>query len=123
MRNLKLLGIVTLIVGQLLGSFAHAAEMTAREKRVEILKKGNLKGIVYAGKDKPKAIIYVFTDLDCGYCRKLHHEIAKLNELGIQLNMLAMPRQGVGSPSYNKLVSVWCSKDPKETLEQAMEGG
>ena len=31
-----------------------------------------------------KAVVNVFTDVDCGYCRKLHGEVPRLNELGIE---------------------------------------
>jgi protein-disulfide isomerase len=123
MKKLKLLGVLILLVlGQFSVSFVQAEDKVAtRDTRVEVLKKGGLNEIVY-GADNPKAVIHVFTDLNCGYCRKLHHEVGKLNESGVQVRFLAMPRQGVGSPGYNKMVSVWCSSDPKETLGRAMEG-
>lgn len=123
MRKLKLLGIITfLIVGQLAGTVAIANEaVTSREERAQILKKEDLNEIVY-GADNAKAVIYVFTDLNCGYCRKLHHDIVKLNKLGVQLKVLAMPRQGIGSPGYTEMVSVWCSDDPKVAMSRAMDG-
>ena len=48
--------------------------------------------------------INVFTDVDCGYCRKLHSEIAEINALGIRVRYLAYPRGGIGSEGYEKLV-------------------
>ncbi|MFT5101404.1 MAG: thiol:disulfide interchange protein DsbC, partial [Planctomycetaceae bacterium] len=32
------------------------------------------------------------------------------------------PRSGVGSPSYDKLVSVWCAENPKMALTRAKSG-
>ncbi|MGD8587628.1 MAG: DsbC family protein [Chromatiales bacterium] len=66
--------------------------------------------------------ITVFTDIDCGYCRKLHSEIDQYNDLGIRVRYLSFPRAGVGSPSYNKAVSVWCADNRQEALTQAKAG-
>jgi len=76
------------------------------------------KMIVYGPKN-PKRSITVFTDIDCGYCRKLHGEIEDLTNAGIQVRYLAFPRAGVGSHSYNKYVSVWCNDDPQAALTTA----
>jgi thiol:disulfide interchange protein DsbC len=72
--------------------------------------------VVFKPKGKTKAVVYVFTDIDCGYCRKLHHEMAGYNDLGIEIRYLAFPRAGIPSPSADKLISVWCSKDRQEAM-------
>ncbi len=69
-----------------------------------------------------KAKITVFTDIDCGYCRKLHKEVPRLNELGVRVDYLAFPRAGVGSASYNKIVSAWCADDPHGAMTKAKNG-
>ncbi|MBJ7538917.1 thioredoxin fold domain-containing protein [Marinomonas sp. C1424] len=69
-----------------------------------------------------KTHITVFTDVDCGYCRMLHNDVPALNEKGITVRYLAFPRAGVGSEAYNKMVSVWCSEDPKAWLTKAKQG-
>ena len=79
------------------------------------------KMIVYGPKDA-KRHITVFTDIDCGFCRKLHAEVPELNEAGIQVRYLAYPRAGINSPSYNKYVSVWCNADPLQSLTDAKSG-
>ena len=79
------------------------------------------KMIVY-GPDNPKRYITVFTDIDCGYCQKLHREIPQLTEAGIQVRYLAYPRAGIPSNSYDKYVSVWCSDDQQEALTAAKAG-
>lgn len=70
-------------------------------------------------KDKVKHTITVFTDIDCGYCRKLHHEMNEYNAKGIRVRYLAYPRAGIGSGSYDKAVSVWCAKDRKKAMTEA----
>jgi thiol:disulfide interchange protein DsbC len=72
--------------------------------------------IIYPAEGEKKTHAYVFTDVDCGYCRKLHQEIEEINELGIEVRYLAFPRAGLGSNSYNKMVSAWCATDKLEAL-------
>jgi len=79
------------------------------------------KMIVY-GPEKPKRYITVFTDIDCGYCRRLHNEVPTLNAAGVQVRYLAFPRAGIGSASHNKYVSVWCNDDPQASLTDAKSG-
>lgn len=77
--------------------------------------------IIFAPK-KVKHVVTVFTDLDCGYCRKLHSEMAQYNKLGIEIRYLAYPRAGIGSASYKKAVAVWCAKDRKSAMTAAKSG-
>lgn len=67
--------------------------------------------------------ISIFTDITCGYCRKLHNEIEQYNKLGITVKYLAFPRGGVGSRSYDDMVSVWCADDQQSAMTQAKSGG
>lgn len=66
-----------------------------------------------------KHTVTVFIDVDCGYCRKLHSEIAELNKLGVKVRYTAYPRSGPGTPSWAKMESVWCSKNRREALTKA----
>ncbi|MDR6673384.1 DsbC family protein [Xanthomonas sp. 1678] len=71
----------------------------------------------------PKYTISVFTDIECGYCRKLHSEIAELNKQGIAVEYLAFPRMGLGSQDYKDMVAVWCAADKKKALTDAKASG
>ena len=77
--------------------------------------------ITFAAENE-KHVVIVFTDVDCGYCRKFHNEIKDFNDLGITVNYVAFPRSGLDSISYNKIVTAWCSKDPKNTLTKMKQG-
>jgi thiol:disulfide interchange protein DsbC len=79
--------------------------------------------IVFPASDKEKAVITIGTDIDCGYCRKLHEEIPALNAAGITVRYIAFPRTPKGTPSYEKSAAIWCSKDPKATLDSVLKGG
>jgi thiol:disulfide interchange protein DsbC len=79
------------------------------------------KMIVFPAKNS-RHTITVFTDIDCGYCRKLHDEIDQFNAKGITVRYLAFPRSGIGAASYNKAVSVWCDKDRQAAMTRAKSG-
>jgi thiol:disulfide interchange protein DsbC len=75
---------------------------------------------------KPEKTDYdllVFTDIDCGYCRKMHNQMPEYNENGIAIHYLAFPRAGIGSASYEKFVSVWCADDQQAAMTLAKNGG
>ena len=79
--------------------------------------------IIFSPASGSKRFIYVFTDVDCGYCRKLHQSISAYNARGIEVRYLAFPRAGIGSPTYRKMVSTWCSQDSKQSLTILKNGG
>ena len=66
--------------------------------------------------------VTVFTDIDCGYCRKLHAEVQQYNELGIGISYLFFPRAGLKSGSYDKAVNVWCAADQQQAMTLAKAG-
>ena len=76
----------------------------------------------YPEKGEMKQHVTVFTDIDCGYCRKLHAEIKGYNELGIGVSYLFFPRAGLKSGSFDKAVNVWCAKDQREAMTLAKAG-
>jgi thiol:disulfide interchange protein DsbC len=68
---------------------------------------------------KTRHTITVFTDIDCGYCRKLHSEMADYMDAGIRVRYMFYPRAGIGSVSYKKAVAVWCADDRRAALTAA----
>jgi len=77
--------------------------------------------ITYSPETK-KASITVFTDVDCGYCQKLHREMANYLDAGIEVSYLAYPRAGVGSSSYDKIVKAWCAEDKNDAMTRLKSG-
>ena len=75
--------------------------------------------VIYPAKGATKAIIYAFTDADCGYCRKLHSEIDDINARGVEVRYLAWPRSQESVP---KMEAIWCSEDRKAAMNQAKAG-
>lgn len=90
-----------------------------RAQAVDMLGEDSM--IVFAPK-KVKHTITVFTDIDCGYCRKLHSEIKDYNALGIKVRYVSYPRAGIGSESYKKAVAVWCADDRHAAITRAKNG-
>ena len=72
--------------------------------------------------EKVEHSIFVFTDVDCGYCRQFHREINDYLELGIKVNYLAFPRAGIESDSFKKIVSAWCSSEPNKAITELKLG-
>lgn len=104
-----------------------AAKKNLTDARYAEIRKAALEGvgkdkrIVYAAKE-PKHAVTVFTDIDCGYCRRMHQQMADYNNAGITVEYLFFPRAGLGSDSFNKAVSVWCAADRNQALTQAKNG-
>ncbi|GAA0791260.1 DsbC family protein [Marinobacterium sediminicola] len=80
--------------------------------------------VVYKPTGEVKATLHVFTDVDCPYCRKLHEEVPALNKMGVQVNYLAFPRGGPGSPAHLKMQTIWCGTEAqrRERMD-AIKGG
>lgn len=120
------------LIGQLYqysqaGGFVNLTEEKAKGNR-----KGKLETIpdeqmvVFAPEGEVKATVNIFTDVDCPYCRKLHEEIPQLNAMGVQVNYLAFPRNGMNSRTYQTMVSIWCAGDAEEmrsAMTEAKVGG
>lgn len=79
------------------------------------------KRIVFPAK-KEKHVVTVFTDIDCGYCRQLHQQIAEYNNRGITIQYLFFPRAGKGSEAWKKAEAVWCAADHRAALTKAKKG-
>ncbi len=88
------------------------------EKKVDAL---NNEMIVYKA-PKEQHVITVFTDITCGYCHKLHAQMADYNALGITVRYLAFPREGMNGQVAKEMKSVWCAADRKKAFDAAMKG-
>ncbi len=77
--------------------------------------------VIFGPKDAAHTIT-VFTDIDCGFCRKLHSEMDSYNKAGIRVRYLFFPRAGLNSDSYRKAVAVWCAEDRHQAITLAKAG-
>ena len=99
------------------------SEAAMARLRVDILKTLPVEDrIVYSPAGKPRHTVVVLTDIECGYCRKFHSDIAEYTKRGIEVEYLAFPRAGLASPDYRNMVSVWCAPDRQKALTDAKNG-
>lgn len=96
-----------------------AAMLQYRKEKLDGIQRGDR--IIFAAAN-PKHTVTVFTDIECGYCRKLHQEVPELNRMGISVEYVAFPRMGLGSKDYTDMISVWCATDRRKALTSAKEG-
>ena len=106
--------------GSQLVNLTEAMKSQQNAKLLKSLKKEDM--VIFSPNGETKGVIYAFTDVDCGYCRKLHREVDRLNELGIELRYLAFPRGGQQSPVHDKMTNAWCSVDRKQALTDLKTG-
>ncbi|MDO8909285.1 MAG: DsbC family protein [Pseudohongiella sp.] len=115
-----------LITGELYQTQAQGLiNLTAQTRQVQV--KELIAGMpedqmIIFSPENPVATITVFTDVDCTYCRRLHHDVEAINARGIAVRYVAYPRGGADSTAYPKMISVWCAPDRKRALTQAKNG-
>ena len=90
-------------------------------RKVALDKVGDDKRITYPAKNE-KHSITVYTDIDCGYCRRMHQQMAEYNDAGVTVEYLFFPRSGPNTESFQKAVNVWCAADRNDALTKAKNG-
>ncbi|WP_448548364.1 bifunctional protein-disulfide isomerase/oxidoreductase DsbC [Thalassotalea fusca] len=102
-------------------------EESLAKVRVKGMKRFADNMIVFPAKEE-KHVVTVFTDITCGYCRKMHSEIDEYNAKGITVRYMAYPRSGIRdakgeySQGFKDLQSIWCHENPAEALTRAKLG-
>jgi thiol:disulfide interchange protein DsbC len=106
---------------------SNLTEESLAQVRVDGMDKFSDAMIVFPAKNE-KHVVTVFTDITCGYCRKMHEQIEDYNDKGITVRYLAYPRAGVKdrtgqySQGFKDLRSIWCHEDPQQALTKAKTG-
>ncbi|MCJ8321163.1 MAG: DsbC family protein [Colwellia sp.] len=98
-------------------------EQVAQKKRVRKLAEFDDKNqLTFPANIKELFAVTLFTDIDCGYCRRFHSNMTQYNDLGIRVNYVMLPRAGKHSKSYDKTAAVLCSENPQDNMTLAMQG-
>lgn len=102
----------------------HADLTSPKEEKVamEMIEQVGEENMVVFSPEEYQYTVTIFTDIDCGVCRKLHSEIKQYNDRGIKVRYLMYPRAGLGSQSFKKAANVWCAKDRKTAMTLAKAG-
>lgn len=110
------------LIGDLI-DLQNGQNLTEKERRrhavSEISKYRDYQLVVFRPASDVKTTLNVFTDTSCAFCQKLHRELPRLLEAGIQVRYLPYPRGGSNGPGYNTLKSVWCAADRQQAITDA----
>lgn len=109
-------------------SVVNLSEKSLSVRRAALLKAVDPRqAVVFPAQGKPKAVITVFTDTDCGYCRKLHQEVPAMNRMGVEVRYLAyprdLPRAGLNAGTSREMGRIWCSPNREQAMTLAKQGG
>lgn len=99
---------------------AEIAFAPQRAKMIAAVSKDDM--VIFKPEGKVKGYVNIFTDIDCGFCRRLHSQIDEFLAKGIEIRYLAFPRAGITSKSAQKLVTVWCGDERQELMTDFKEG-
>jgi len=114
-------------VYSLVSEVTDLAEASLAKMRLEGLEKFKDDVIEYKAENE-KYVVTVFTDITCGYCRKLHKQMTDYNDRGITIRYLAYPRSGIQdrtgnfTQGFKDMRSIWCNEDPATALTRGKEG-
>jgi len=112
-----------IFAGAIIDTHSKTNIVELREKQNRKIKLSNLPKdmqLNFPATVKNQHTITLFTDIDCGYCRRFHKQIPELNAKGISVNYIMLPRAGLNSPSFDKTNSVLCSDNPQHNMTLAM---
>lgn len=110
------------------GRFINATEMARTKTRLDVLASiDEDEMIIYKPEGDSKAVMTVFTDVTCGYCRKLHGQMEEMNALGIEVRYMAYPRSGISrdgvfTREYQETSKAWCADDRKAVMTALKNG-
>tara|TARA_R110000851_G_scaffold329850_1_gene502103 strand:- start:5207 stop:5956 length:750 start_codon:yes stop_codon:yes gene_type:complete len=104
-------------------SLVDLTEERKREDRAEMLQ-GLSPGttITFAANGQEKHEVFVFTDVSCPYCKKFQDHMAEMNDRGITVHYLALPRSGIDTDVANTMARIWCVEDPQTAIDNAFAG-
>lgn len=100
---------------------SNLTEKSRKKARQMSLQNIGEKNMIIFSPPIPQHTVTVFTDVDCGYCRKFHQDLQQLNQLGIAIRYLAFPRSGPKSGTGEKMSKIWCAQDKKQAMTLAMD--
>lgn len=66
-----------------------------------------------------KRQLYVFSDPDCPYCKRLESEFPKLND--VTIHVFLYPLVSIHPNAHTNAVAVWCAKDRVKAWDNTMQ--
>ncbi|KAE9541431.1 thioredoxin fold domain-containing protein [Ursidibacter maritimus] len=99
------------------GAFSNLTQKSALKGLAEIEKTA----IVFKATEE-KHVVHAFVDITCSFCQKLFKDMAKYNEKGITVKLLAFPREGLDSPTAMRMESIFTAENPAQAYTDAENG-
>jgi thiol:disulfide interchange protein DsbC len=120
------------VISGALHDFAPGLKNNTEERKLKIAEAqiAELKNsfITFKAPDEKHEVV-VFYDTSCGYCQKLHHEIATYNASGITVHYAGFPRMGLVDPqngqptiTFSEMTSIWCADNQQMALNMVSRG-
>ena len=97
-------------------------ENSYKKTRLDYLSQISDDDVILYSSDNSKHTLTIFSDTSCPYCQKLHNEIDNLISNQVSVKYVLFSRNGSDNDAYNDMVSVWCSKDKKKSLDELFDG-
>lgn len=111
-----------IFIGNLIDARGAAERDLTRERNaqlaVQTLKKASDQAIKRV-RGNGKRVIYTFEDPNCGYCKQLQKELAKINDVTIYTFLWPILSQD----SVDKSRAIWCAKDRAKAWDDFMIRG
>lgn len=92
------------------------SEISRNEARVQMMSALSKDELIVFTPEHVEHSIYVFTDIDCTFCRRFHAQIDEYMAQGIEVRYVFYPRSGPKTVSWTKAENVWCADDRNEAL-------
>ncbi|KDM90873.1 hypothetical protein EA58_14020 [Photobacterium galatheae] len=81
-------------------NYLEVAKDQSRKRIVSAISDENF--IAYpATTEKTKGVIYIYSDVTCGYCQKMHDEYPQLSDAGYEIRIVPFVRN-VGTPNFEQ---------------------
>lgn len=94
-------------------------EDNARRMTVGVLARAGKDFAIKRVRGNGQRVLYTFEDPNCGYCKALHGEFAKLGDVTIY----TFPMPILSRDSVDKSIAAWCAPDRSEAWDSLMSGG
>jgi len=111
-----------IFIGNLIDARGAAERDLTRERNAQLalqtLKKASDQAIKRV-RGNGKRVIYTFEDPNCGYCKQLQKELAKINDITIYTFLWPILSQD----SVDKSRAIWCARDRAKSWDDVMLRG
>lgn len=111
-----------ILFGNLYDVRGGAERNLTRERSGQLAVQAIRKSLDYAFKrvrGNGRRVLYTFEDPNCSFCKRLHAELAKVNDVTVYTFLIPI----LGPDSVEKSRAIWCAKDRARAWNEAMEKG